>query len=385
MPLPLTYSWRNVMARKRSTGVVVLGVAASVLVFVVMAATASGIARVAVSTGDARNLLVMSKGAPSAEASSLSRESANIVRYHPEVARDRRGEPLASAELLLQRPIPRKGEPLGSMEGARYVPIRGVTPDAFEVHSGVRLLAGRFPAHPGEVLIGALLPSKLAGVGIGDELAFGRQLHRVVGVFAAAGQIFEGEVWAELDDLMSENKVSEVSLLVVRLAEPRRLASVEKALEDSKTVSVDAQAEPKYYEDVARSAVGFRFLGNLIGTIMGLGAVFAGANTMYAAMSKRVREMGTLRALGFGAWSVAIGLLIESTLVGILGGALGIAASFAFDGYGMDIFDLSFRLDVTRTAVIGGAALALASGVLGGLLPARAAARLEIVDALRHV
>jgi putative ABC transport system permease protein len=235
------------------------------------------------------------------------------------------------------------------------------------------------------VVIGQLLPTKFAGVAIGDELAFGRQLHRVVGVFAAAGQIFEGEVWAELDDLMSENNVSEVSVLVARVAEPRRLNEVAKSLEDARTVSVDAKAEPKYYENVARSAVGFRFLGNLIGTIMGLGAVFAGANTMYAAMSKRVREMGTLRALGFGAWSVGAALMVESTLVGILGGALGIAASFAFDGYGMDLFELSFRLDVTRSAVLGGACLALASGILGGLLPARAAARLEIVDALRHV
>ncbi len=385
MTLPLAYSWRNVMARKRSTLVVVFGVAASVLVFVVMAATASGISRVSVSTGDPRNLLVMSKGAPSAEGSSLSREVANIVRYHPGIARDAHGEPLASPELILQRPIPRKGEPLGSMVGARYTPIRGVTPKVFEVHTGARLIAGRFPREPGEVMIGALMPAKLAGVGLGDELAFGRQLHRVVGVFAAAGQVFEGEVWAELDDLMSENHVSEVSLVVARVAEPRRVAELGKQLEDARNISVDAKPEPKYYENVARSAVGFRFLGNLIGTIMGLGAVFAGANTMYAAMSKRVREMGTLRALGFGAWSVAAALLIESTLVGILGGALGIAASFAFDGYGMDLFELSFRLDVTRSAVAGGAALALASGILGGLLPARAAARLEIVDALRHV
>ncbi len=385
MALPTAYAWRNMMARKRATAVVLLGVAASVLVFVVMAATAAGISRIAAQTGDPRNLLVMSKGAPSAEASSLSRETINIVRYHEGIARDARGQPVASAELILVRPIPKRGEPLGSMEGARYTPIRGVTAEAFQVHTGVRLVSGHLPRAPGEVIVGQLLPTKLAGVRLGDELAFGRQRHVIVGVFEAAGQIYEGEVWTGLEDLMSEMDVSEVSVLTARVAEPLARDGLAKSLEGLKTISIDVKPEPKYYENVARSATGFSFLGNLIGTIMGLGAVFAGANTMYAAMSKRVREMGTLRALGFGSWAVGGALLAESTLVGILGGAIGIAASFAFDGYGMDLFELSFRLDVTRDAVLGGAALALAAGVLGGLLPARAAAKLEIVDALRHV
>jgi ABC-type lipoprotein release transport system permease subunit len=383
--LPLAYSWRNVAARKLATGVTLAGVSVAVMVFVVMTATADGIARVAVGTGEPGNLIVLSKGAPSAEASKLPRDVIHVVRHAPGVARDAEGDPLVSVEALMVHSIPRKGARARDFANSRYTVVRGVTPLAFAVHPHVRLHEGRLPRAPDEVVIGRLLPTKLGAVGLRDELVFAGRRHRIVGVFQAAGQIFEGEIWMRLDDLLNEMDQREVSVLVLRLEDPLAMPAVLEEIEGSKRVTVDVKPERAYYEDIQRASLTFVYLGNLIGALMGLGAVVAGMNTMYAAMSRRVREMGTLRALGFGRWQVGGALLLESVLVAALGGAIGIGLAFGFDGFGLNLLGLSFELDVQRDNVARGAILALAIGGLGGALPARAAARLEIVAALRHV
>lgn len=383
--LPLAYSWRNLLARRTSTAVTLAGVAVSVMVFVVITATADGISRVATTTGDPENLIVLSEGATSAEASRLPREVVDVVRFNSAVARDADGDPLASEELLVVRSVPRKGAHPDDLAGSRYTTIRGVTPAAFRVHRSVRLIEGRLPEAPAEVVVGRLLPTKLGDVGIGDTLRFGGREHEVVGVLAAGGEVFEGEIWADLDDLRSAVRQREASVVVVRLAEPHALQQVLEAIEGSKRVTVDVKPERAYYADIQRASIAFVYLGNLIGVILGLGAMVAGMNTMYAAMSRRVREMGTLRALGFGRWNVGGSLLLESVLIGGLGGGVGVLLALAFDGVALNLLGLSFELDVRGATLLRGALLAVAIGLFGGLLPARAAARLEIVEALRHV
>lgn len=382
--LPFRYTWRNVLARRGSTAITATGVAVSVMAYVVISATAAGISRVAVGTGHPHNLIVLSEGATSAEGSRLTRGAVETIRYFPGVARDARGEPLASPELLSNEAIPRRGAAADATE-VRFTSVRGVTPAALAVHDGVRVTSGRWPAHPGEVLVGRLLGPALGGVGIGDPLEFGARRHRVVGVFEARGQIFEGEVWMPLEDMAAQQDQREVSAVVVRVAEPLALPAVLEALKTSRRVKASVRPEPEYYAEVQRGAVAFVYLGNLIGALLGLGALVAGMNTTYAAMARRVREMGTLRALGFGRASVGAVLLVESALVGIAGGLLGAALAQAFDGFGMSLMGLAFELDVTPAGLGRGLVLALAIGVLGALPPARAAARLEIVEALRRV
>ena len=383
--LPPAYAWRNLLARKASTAVTLAAVGLSVMVYVVMAATADGIERVAAGTGEPANLLVFSEGATSLEASRLGPAAVEVIRELPGIARDDRGEPLASVELLAVRALPRRGAAPGDRTAVRYTPIRGFTPQAFAVHPRVRVVRGRLPREPGEVLVGRLLRAKLGDLSLGDEIPFGAGSLRVVGVFEAPGQIFEGELWAPLADLMAELDTRDASAVVVRVAEPRELPAALAAIERSKRVSASVKPERGYYEEIRRASTAFAYLGRLIGAILGLGAIAAGMNTLYAAMSRRVREMGTLRALGFARRAVGGSLLLESALLGLAGGLLGLALAFAFDGVALSLMGLAFELDVRPATLLRGALLALGIGVAGGLLPARAASRLEIVDALRRL
>jgi len=380
--MPLTYAARNVLARKASTAVTTIAVAVAVLVFVVMAATAEGIGRVATSTGSPANLLVMSAGAASAEVSYLDRATLLRARDLPEVARGAQGEPLASAELISAQPI--RLDNATSEGEARYVTLRGVTRSAFAVHDGLEITAGRYPESADEVLVGRLLARTLGGVGVGERVVIGADSYEISGMLEAGGQIFDGEAWVDLDALQSRTGRRFVSVLVIRLAQTENGEASASELEARRGLNVDARPEQEYYRDIQRVSVPFVYLGNLIGLILGLGAALAAMNTLYAATSRRIRELATLRALGFGRAYVGGTVLLESVLVGALGGLLGGGLALAFDGFALNLLGLSFELSVRPDNLGRGIALALTIGTLGGLLPARAALGLRIVAALRQ-
>jgi len=377
--LPFSYAWRNVMARKASTAVTLAGVSVSVMVFVVISATGTSVGKMAASTGSPHNMVVLSEGARSIESSSLSPELVRVIQHGKGVARNAAGESLASPELVVTKAL------RGAAGKVEFIDVRGVTPIAFEVHPGMRILEGSFPSEPGEILLGRLAGQRLGDPGVGSRIDYEGRSHLVAGIFDAKGQIFEGEIWTRLTDLQAEERRTEAGGVVVRLSDPLAVPFAVDLLDDSKRIAVRALTELKYYERTQRASGVFVTLGGLIGVIMGLGAVMAGMNTMYAAMSRRIREMGTLRALGFGSWQVGGSLLLESVVIGTLGGLIGVGLARLFDGYAISFFSSSFELGIDGGVAAQGFALAIAIGFFGGLLPARAAARLEIVEALRHL
>ena len=380
-PAALTYAYRNVLARKASTTVTTLGVAISVTVFVVMAATAAGIGRVAVSTGSPLNLMVLSDGATSAEVSYLDVQTLQRARLLPGIARDERGDALASVEYLLVRTFRR--DPEGRGDEDPLVTVRGVTPRAFDVHEGVRLESGRFPTETGEILVGSILARK-QGFRLGDEVWLGSQRSVITGLIDASGQIFAGEIWANIDDLRSRVSRNGASTLVVRAASLEGVDSLEQELSTAPGLAVNAKREPSYYGEIQKVTAPVAALGNFIAVILGFGAVLAGMNTLYAAMSRRTRELGTLRALGFGRWFVGGTLLLESILVAGIGGVVGGGMALLFDGFALNLLGVAFELRVDSEMLSQGGFLALLVGLGGGVFPAAGALRLEIIQALRQ-
>jgi putative ABC transport system permease protein len=110
---------------------------------------------------------------------------------------------------------------------------------------------------------------------------------------------------------------------------------------------------------------------------------------MYAAVSARTREIGTLRALGFGALPVIVSVMAESLILSVSGGVLGaVVAYIAFNGYAVStlsgISQVAFQFAVTPLLVAIGLSLAIAIGFIGGLAPAIRAARIPVTSALRE-
>jgi ABC-type antimicrobial peptide transport system permease subunit len=111
--------------------------------------------------------------------------------------------------------------------------------------------------------------------------------------------------------------------------------------------------------------------------------------TMYAQVASRVREVGTLRALGFRRTSVLMSFLVESTLLAILGAVIGatfagLLSNVSFSTMNFASFtEIKFRFRFNAGIGIRAAIFAMLMGFLGGLAPALRAARLPIAEATK--
>jgi len=127
----------------------------------------------------------------------------------------------------------------------------------------------------------------------------------------------------------------------------------------------------------------FTRMAYVIGAIMALGALFGVVKIMYAAVRARTREIGTLRAIGFGATPLALSVLVEAALLGAVGALIGTAIVWLmFDDREMWVRG-AFKLHVSPSLWALGLAWALVTSVLGGIFPALRAAQLPPSEALR--
>jgi putative ABC transport system permease protein len=199
------------------------------------------------------------------------------------------------------------------------------------------------------------------------------------------GDILDGEFLADSDTLMPAIRKTAYSSVIVRLTSAGGLAALQQALATNPSLSVTAELHSAWYKRVADGNTGlFATLAYAIGAIMAVGALFGCLNTMYAAVSARSREIATLRALGFGAFPVAVSVILEAVLLAAIGAAIGAAIAWALyngrqDSFGNAVFVLTVSPALLGLGILWAAGVAL----LGGLPPSVHAARIPIVDALR--
>ena len=117
--------------------------------------------------------------------------------------------------------------------------------------------------------------------------------------------------------------------------------------------------------------------------ILVAGALLAGMNTMFTSILGRTREMGVLLILGYKRIAVLVSFVLESVLLCLTGGIVGVAAGACLNGLPIRMPMGAFRFVVDATTVGIGLALAVAIGVLGALVPIMRVARLRTVEALR--
>jgi ABC-type antimicrobial peptide transport system permease subunit len=168
------------------------------------------------------------------------------------------------------------------------------------------------------------------------------------------------------------------------------LASLSKRITDDPKLHLKAVSERTFYEDQQGTASGaLKYLAGFITFIMSVGAGFAGMNTMYAAVARRTKEIGTLRVLGFGRLSILIAFLLESIAIAVIGAVIGIVLAlplnFVSTGtsnwvtFSEIAFNFKVTPDLMALALLFGAII----GFIGSLLPSIRASRFKIVDALR--
>jgi putative ABC transport system permease protein len=385
MALPLKYNLRNITVRKSSTLATAFTIGLTVGVFLMVMALAHGIDLTLATSGEPLNLVVLREGSTAELNSSVERQAFNELIYLDGVAREG-DQPLAASEMMTLIYKARKGMSQGS-----NVVIRGITPMSTKLRSGFETVAGRM-IQPGmtEAVVSRRIAQRFQGLDIGDKFRIQTTDYTVVGLFDAGGKAFESEIWVDVNSLASSTKREAFTSALLRVKDQAALDSVAKRITGDQRLHLKATPEMKFYEDQqgGMSAV-LKGLAYFIAIIMAVGAGFAGMNTMYAAVSRRTKEIGTLRVLGFSRLSILVAFILESIAIAVVGVAIGIlfALPLNFVSTGTSNFatfsEIAFNFRVTPDLMLSALIFGVGIGFLGSLLPSIRASRLKIVDALR--
>ncbi len=387
MKIPIIYNIRSLRQRPVSTLTTAFGMALVVAVFVSMNALAAGFRAALVSTGSPENVILLRKGANTEMSSGISRQAASVVAGYPFVARDASNQPMISAETFVVVPLERVGG-----GGMANVVVRGVSTQAFQVRKDVEIVAGRtFNSGAREVVVGVAYAKRFPNSEVGQVVRFASQDWTVVGHFTAGGSSFESEIWGENEQFMPVFRGEIFQSLTFRMKDPSAFDGLKTTLEADARLVVDAVQEHDFYaKQSTMLATILNFIALFIASIMGVGAVFGAINTMYASIASRAPEIGVLLTLGFKPRSVMSSFLLESVFIAALGGAIGCLMTLPINGLvtsttnWSSFSEVAFAFRITPGLLFNGMAFAVVMGIIGGLLPARHAAKQQVVDALRQ-
>ena len=387
MPIPISYSYRNLLARRLTTFLTAAGMALVVFVFAAVLMLAEGLRQTLVSTGSFDNAIVLRAGTETEVQSALDRTQAAIVASQPEIGAGKEG-PLVAAEAIILVNLPRRGS---GQPG--NVMIRGVQPGSFGLRREVRLAQGRwFRPGSNEIVAGNLIAQRYQGAGLGETVRFAMRDWRVVGVFDAGNTGFSSEIWGDVEQLLQAFRRTAFSSVTLRLRDAAAFDALKTRLESDPRLPVQVRREVEFYEaQSARLADFIRLLGLVLTAIFGLGAVLGAMITMYAQVGSRINEIGTMRALGFQRRHILLAFLLEAGLLGVLGWIVGMIPAALLNFITLSTInwssfaEITFRFTLTPGILLKSLAFGLGMGLVGGLLPSLKAARLPLIDALRAV
>jgi putative ABC transport system permease protein len=386
MGLPFSYSLRNLWTRKITTILTVSGMALVVYVFATVLMLSAGLEKTLQDTGSFQNAIIVRRSADAEVMSILERKGAAIIETQPEIALNEKGEPLVSREVAVLVALPKM-----ETNQAGHVTIRGVSENSLILRPQIKMVSGRvFNPGTSEIIIGSNIAKRFKGTGLGQTIRFGLRDWLVVGIFNAGQTGFDSEIWTDVDQVMNTFNRTVYSSLVLRILDDAAFQSFKKRMEGDPRLTVAVKREAQFYADQSEMMARFiRILGISLTIIFSFGAMIGAMVTMYAAVANRTVEIGTLRALGFPRKSILAAFLIESLLLGTLGGFVGLAAAslmqwvsistINFQTFSELAFGFVLNIEIAYQTFI----FALIMGLLGGVLPALRAARYNIVEALR--
>ncbi len=385
--IPIKYNLRNLRVRWVTTLMTVIGTGLVVWASVLTFGLTEGLEHALRVSGDPLDVIVMRKGSDTETSSAIESQTAREIANLPGIAQDASGQPLCAIEFVTILTKPRRNN-----GGTTNLIVRGVQDVSRQLRPGFTIVEGR-DVKPGvsEIITSRQLAARFENLGLGEKLEINKVEFTVVGYFEASGSAAESEVWTDLTDLTAARRVQgAVSIVNLRATDQATRDRLIETLQVDERFKLLALTEPAYFETQMTASIALRIIGFMIGGFLTFGAMFAAANTMYAAVANRAREIGTLRALGFSRFSVLSSFLVESLLLCLLGGLLGCLATLPFNGISTGtanwatFSEITFAFRFGPSVLFQGVVMALVMGLLGGMFPAIRAIRLKIIDALRQ-
>lgn len=441
--VPLNYNVRNLTVRWKTTIMTALAFTAVIGLLTVMLAFVEGMATLIEGSGRPGNIIILSQGTTDEVFSTLGYADSGDIENQPGIGRWN-GKPLCSREtyLIVNQPVRilRPGRP-----ERRFLQVRGIEDPLIsgKVH-GLELYVGgewfseagveELPADPQtgatgipaiQVVIGEGMARELGGdrteaeiagaknrerLDIGDQFALGSRTAIVKGVMRSAGTTYGSEIWAKrtvVAPLFGKNAYTSIvaqagideadaslrenPLLKAEAMNASALALADFFNNDYTKTPLQAQVETDYYKNLSDTNVQFLYAITFVAAVMAIGGAFGVMNTMFAAVSQRIKDIGVLRLIGFPRWQILVSFLLESLVIALVGGILGcVLGSFANGLTANSIVSgqaggklIILKLVIGPDTIAVGVLLSLAMGGIGGLVPALSAMRLRAIEALR--
>jgi hypothetical protein len=438
--VPLAYNLRNLVVRWRISAMTAIVFTAVVGLLTGLLAFVNGMYALTADSGHPGNVLILADGATDEVFSNLGYNDVAMIERE-RATLDPQGRPLpapvgakrinlggreqimASRETycIVNRPI--ENDP----KRRQFVQVRGMLDPALAgaVHdvplltgswfseAGVRTPSG---ARPGdrdqiEAVLGPGVARELGKnqgkdtLGLGDVFMLGDREWVVVGIHKSDGTSFGSEVWAKHDRVSKMFNKLGYSSLLVRVEDDGPASRVGSAPGGPAALfadhlkkrfsnpKVNAITETEYYAKLSENNKVVLYGAIIVAAVMALGGIFGVMNTMFAAVAQRIKDIGVMRILGFKRWQVLVSFMLESLVIALAGGLLGLmlgslchgmtATSVISSGQGGGGKTVILRLVVDAQVLMAGAIFTLVMGRLGGLIPALSATRLKILDALR--
>ncbi|WP_291843260.1 ABC transporter permease [Maricaulis sp.] len=353
----------------------VLSIALVVGVLLGFLAMANGFQKTIDGTGSEDVAVILRGGSQFELNSVLSADQFRIIETAPGIAADADGQPLVSAELYVVVDGIKKD--LGTEAN---LPMRGVGLQAPSLRGQFELTAGRmFEPGSNEIIVGEAVLDAFEGFALNQTIRLGTNDWQVVGLFSTGGTVFESELWADIGVVQNlYQRGSSLQSIRARLTSPDAITELEAfADNDPRINELDIFNEQEFYASQSGTLTTvINAVGWPLAIIMAIGA-FAGAwNAMYSSVDARMREIATLRAIGFSGGAAAMGTLIESLVLAAVGGLLGAVGTYLlFNGasastLGSGFTQVVFAFAVTGDSILAGMIMAVMIGFLGGIVPA---------------
>jgi putative ABC transport system permease protein len=385
--IPLKYNLRSLRVRWATTLLTCVAICVVVFASVLTFGMISGIDHALSTSGDAADLIIMRQGATDEMSSNITPINARELVNLSGIATGSQGEPLASPEFVTILIKPRRNN-----GGTANVIVRGLEQVGRQLRPDFKIVEGR-DLTPGlnELITSRNIAKRFENFAVGEQIEINNIQFKVVGLFEAGGSSAESEVWADLRDLTAAQRYDgAVSIVNLRTTDAAAREAISARVRDDEQFQLKAISETDYFESQKSASVAIRVVAYIIAFFLTFGAMFAAANTMYAAVASRSREIGTLRAIGFPRRAVLASFMLELLVLCLLGGVLGCLATLPLNGISggtqnfVTFSEITFSFRFGPMVLLQGMSLALAMGLIGGLFPALRAIRLQVIDALRQ-
>ena len=376
--------WINLASIPQRLGLVltiVIGVACAVGVLASMLAMGEGARRQAMGAVRADHLILLSVGAQAPMQSSIPKDVAALIGDLPGIKRNAQGKPIVVAQMMVY--VQARDRATGRKIGFA---VFGVGPGITDYSPEFHLTSGRL-FKPGlrELIASNVCAMRYADFARGDRRRMRGGDWQIVGNFDIGHTGGNCIVFADAAVVLSTFSRDNYNQINVRLESPERATELSSSIAANPALHVAAKSEAELTEEGTKQLNAIlAFVAYFVGSIMAVAATLGAANSLYAVVDGRRRELATLRALGFRSFPIIASMMTEAILLSLPGALLGVGLAWLlFNGLTASPFGLSFQLAVTAPIAAVGICWALVMGLVGGVLPALRAARVPVTAALR--